>query len=266
MTGAFYDELAAVYDRMIRWERRLAMEAPWFEAIWRATGALRVLDAACGSGGHLPMWVEQGRDVTASDASETMLEMARGRIETIDPARRPRLVRAAWNELAEKIPRTFDAVLCLGNSLPYVAEADELSRSLAGLWSRVAPGGFLLIQFKNFERLRRRGERFLPMQSRIAPDGGEQIALRQYNWGGQTVEFVVILLTRAEGDREWTLRHWTTPLAAWTPAQVAEPLHALGAEVTLYGSLNREPFSAENSEDAVLWATRPSTIAGGGIS
>ena len=257
MSEDFYDDLAAVYDRMIRWERRLAVEELWFEAIWRATGARRVLDAACGSGGHLPLWAGQGLDVTASDASGAMLALARERIKAIDPLRRPRLIQAAWAELAEKIPETFDAVLCLGNSLPYVTDPRELAHSLAGLWSRVAPGGFLLIQFKNFERLRARGERFLPMQTHAAPDGGEQIAIRQYNWAETTVEFLVILLARAAGSQEWTLRHWSTPLATWTPEQAAGPLRELGARVGLYGSLGREPFSPADSEDVVLWAARP---------
>lgn len=256
MTADFYEELAPVYDRMIPWERRLARERAWFEALWKRMGTRSVLDAACGSGGHLSLFVDQGLDVAGADASAAMLRLAAARAESLPAERRPRLVQAMWGDLPEKIAETFDAVLCLGNSLPYVTSREGLESSLAGLWSRVAPGGGLLIQFKNFERRREAEERFLPLTSAVDPaDGTEYVVVREYGWHGDAVDFTVIVLRRPAGG-EWSMRHHLTRLATWRAEDVEAPLHTLGARIERYGSLGFTPFERDSDEDVVIWAAR----------
>jgi hypothetical protein len=140
---------------------------------------------------------------------------------------------------------------------PDVTDAEGLRASLAGLWSRVAPGGFLLIQFVNFARMRTRGERFLPVSQALDREAGlEYVCLRQYEWHERTVDFNVMILTRALGnpEAEWTLRHWTTPLATLQAETVAGLLRELGAAVEVCGSLALEPYVAESSDNVVLLA------------
>jgi SAM-dependent methyltransferase len=259
MSNAFYDEIARIYDSMIRWEKRLEVEAPLFEALWRGRARedkrLRVLDAACGSGMHLALIARQGLEATGADASGEMVHLAVERLASLDSAARPRIVQSRWDELAERVPETFDAVLCLGNSLPYVTEAASLEASLRGMWSRVAPGGFLLIQFKNFARMRAHGERYLPVSAKVDETNGvEHVCVRQYEWLERSVNFNIIILTRARGAMEWQLRHWTTPLATWGVDAIVRPLEALGARVTAHGSLGLEPFDARQSADVVVKA------------
>ncbi len=253
----FDRELAACYDRMIRWERRLALERPLFEALWHRRGARSVLDAACGSGAHLELFVEQGLKAVGADGSPGMLELARQRLATLPEERRPPLTLATWRELPNKIAARFDAVLCLGNSLPYVTDQGELEASLAGLWSRVAPEGMLVIQYKNFELLRSRGERFLPLSSHREEGRVEMVAVRQYDWREGAVDFLAIILQREAPTADWRMRHWTTPLATWPPALVSGVLLGLGARVELCGSLALEPFDPAASDDVVLVATTP---------
>lgn len=254
MEQDFYAEIAPIYDRMIRWRQRLATEGPLFEKLWRRTGVQSVLDASCGSGRHLPLFVAQGRHVAGADASSAMLALAAEQVAALPEAQRPPLTLATWDELPEKVAGEFDCVLCLGNSLPYVTEPEVLRASLAGLWRKVAPGGMLLIQFKNFAKMRARGERYLPVSS-ISEGGVEYVAVRQYEWHERTVDFNVIMLARAAGE-EWSLRTWTTPLATYAAAEVAAPLRELGARVELCGSLKLEPYDKASSEDVVIWAKR----------
>ena len=254
----FDRELAVYYDRMIRWDRRMAVEGPLLEALLQRRGARRVLDAACGSGVHLEWLAERGLEAQGSDASPGMLELARRRLDRLPPERRPRLTLSTWAEVAERVGDGFDLVLCLGNSLAYVTDPAALERSLAGLWSRVGPGGGLVAQYKNFAMLHARGERFLPLSSRREEDGSEMIALRQYDWldGGRQVDFLAVILERDHPEAPWRMRHWTTRLAAWPPGRVAGALESLGASVELCGSIGLEPFDPAASEDVVVWATR----------
>lgn len=256
----FFSDVAPVYDRMIRWEKRLAAEEPLFAELWRRTGARTLLDASCGSGRHLPLFHRQGmRIAAASDASEAMLALAAAQVAALPEADRPVLTRATWDELPARVPGQFDAVLCLGNSLPYVLDAEARRASLAGLWAKVAPGGFLLVQFVNFARMRAKGERFLPiMQTLDRAAGREYVGLRQYDWREQTVDFNVMILSRPLGDleAEWALQTWTTPLATLSPEDAAAPLRALGAAVEVCGSLALEPYDPPTSSDIVLLARK----------
>jgi SAM-dependent methyltransferase len=261
MPQDFYAEVAPIYDRMIRWERRLKVEEPLFAELWRRTGARTVLDASCGSGRHLVLFTRQGRTATGSDASPEMLALARAQVAALPEAERPPLIESTWEQLPQRVPDAFEAVLCLGNSLPYVTDPAARRASLAGLWSRVAPGGFLLIQFRNFTRMRAAGEKFLPLSQTIDRESNtEYVCLRQYEWHEATVDFNVMILSRPLGDPEaaWALRHWTTPLATLAAEDPAAPLRELGAEVTLHGSLALEPYDPTASDDTVIFARRAS--------
>jgi len=59
---------------------------------------------------------------------------------------------AGLGELAS-LGRTFDAVLCLGNSLPHLLSASAVAQSLADFATTLRPGGLLVIQNRNFDRV-----------------------------------------------------------------------------------------------------------------
>lgn len=254
MTTEFYRQLAGDYDRVIRWRKRLEVERPLFEALWRRFGTRSVLDAACGTGHHLFLFAGMGLEVFGSDASPEMIELARqnAREAGLEPA--DRLACCEWSRLPQVVGRTFDAVLCIGNSLPHVFEKAALEASLRGLWACVAGQGILLIQYKNFDKLYRTRERFLPLQS--SPPPREMIALRMYDYHHDRIEFHVALLNR-HGD-EWALRHFQVPLKPYRPSEVAGPLRALAGDehVSIHGSLRLDAFDPGQSDDVVIVARR----------
>ena len=73
----FYDALAPMFDVMTDWDARLASEGPFLKSILEEAGAKRVLDAACGSGGHALWLARQGYEVTGADVSPVMIALAR---------------------------------------------------------------------------------------------------------------------------------------------------------------------------------------------
>ncbi|MEI7635399.1 MAG: class I SAM-dependent methyltransferase [bacterium] len=256
----FYVGLAADYDRMILWERRLKTERPWFDGLWSRFGTRSVLDASCGTGHHLVMFAGMGLDVWGSDASGEMIRLARQTARSAGLHMDERICHCDWNDLTKTMPRLFDAVLCIGNSLPYVIEHEMLAASLAGMWSRVADGGFLLLQFKNYLKLYSTRQRFLPLSSSSEPY--ESVALRMCEYHPDMVDFHVILLDKRGGG--WSLRHQSTPLKPYTPEDIAPLLHSLGAQTALHGALSLAPFDPGVSEDIVMLALKLPEIAQGG--
>ncbi|NLS79114.1 MAG: class I SAM-dependent methyltransferase, partial [Chloroflexi bacterium] len=113
-----YDDLSQDYDRFVNWGNRLAYELPFIERQLAAVGAKRVLDAACGTGQHALALAQRGYDVTGADLSEGMIAQARQNAARLGvPAR---FAVAGFGELATQLGGGFDAVLCLGNSLPHL--------------------------------------------------------------------------------------------------------------------------------------------------
>ena len=252
MSDLFYDNLASDYDRIIRWERRLKVEKPWFQALWDRFNVRSVLDAACGTGRHLTMFLNDGLDAVGSDESAEMIAHAAEVLRQAghDPA--GRLFTAPWTELGEVIDRRFDAVLCIGNSLPYVLDINVFHASLHALWERRTPEGVVVVQFKNFEKLIAEKQRFLPLQATSGPV--ESLAVRMYDYHPDHIDFNVLMLEKKEG--EWTMRHRVTPLKPYHAEDAASCFKALGAQVEVYGSLAMAPYDRLKSDDVVVLARK----------
>ena len=135
----FYDALAPLFDVMTDWEARLAAEGPFLRGVLEEAGAARVLDAACGSGGHALALATWGYAVAGADASPVMIEMAQAKARAAGltvPFRTAGLADlAALSDLGP-----FDAVLCLGNSLPHLLSQDELVVAVHAIAVRAETG------------------------------------------------------------------------------------------------------------------------------
>ena len=144
-----YDPFSTDYDRFVNWEERLPYELPFLEHQLTASGAWRILDTACGTGMHAIAWAQRGYDVTGADLSAPMIERARENSAAVGCD--VRFIVAGFGELVVKVGNDFDALLCLGNSLPHVLTADALHETLTDFAAVLRPGGLLLIQNRNFD-------------------------------------------------------------------------------------------------------------------
>src|SRR5450759_3383295 len=121
------------------------------EHTFKAQRIHTVIDWACATGVHVAMLAGQGYQVTGSDASDPMLGEARDKLaaQDIDAP----LFHSLWSELPQVIPGRFDAVICIGNSLPLAGSDEQVQAALAGMLEMVRPGGVLLIQNRNFDKM-----------------------------------------------------------------------------------------------------------------
>ncbi len=174
-----YDEFSTDYDRFVNWPGRLAVELPFIEAQLRAAGAQRVLDAACGTGQHALELAGSGYSVVGADLSAGMIEQAMANARAQNVA--AEFVVAGFGELNERVGGGFDAVLCLGNSLPHLLSGPELAAALADFALCLRPGGLLLIQNRNFDRVLDRRERWMEPQAHREGDR-EWLFLRLYDF------------------------------------------------------------------------------------
>ena len=110
-----------------------------------------VLDAACGTGINAAALARRGFTVWAADASQAMAAAAAARFRAERMA--VPLLRCTWEELPAATGERFDVVLCIGNSLVHAAGRDAMVRTLIGLRRMARPGGHVVIDSRNWEKL-----------------------------------------------------------------------------------------------------------------
>lgn len=251
-----YDEFSADYDRFVDWPARLAVELPFIEEQLRAIGGRCVLDAACGTGMHTIALARMGYDVTGADLSMGMIERARANAsaEGVDV----RFEVAGFDELATRVGAGYDAVLCLGNSLPHLLTLDDLASTLADFAACLRSEGLLLLQNRNFDAVLARRERWMGPQSHR--EGEEEwLFFRFYDFEPDaTLTFNVVTLRRVGGE-EWSQRADSVRL--W-PLQRDDLVNVLEladfSDIACWGDLQSTRFDPLTSGNLVVTARRSS--------
>jgi len=181
MAGA-YETLAADYDWMYGDDAlangRAINHPATARLLQRISPTSTVLDAACGTGVDAAALARRGFTVWASDGSEAMAEGAAARF------RRERLavpvVHSTWADLPEATDERFDVVLCTGNSLVHAAGDDAMVQALTGLRRMARPGGYVVIDSRNWEKLHAERQ-IVQIADRVVTRGGRR-CLVLYAW------------------------------------------------------------------------------------
>ena len=151
----YYQALAADYDWIFDDDalaRGLAITHPaTARLLERTSHNSAVLDAACGTGVSAAALARRGYRVWAADGSEAMIAVAAARFRS-EQLEIP-LVRCMWADLPAVIDERFDVVLCIGNSLVHAAGRDAMIGALTGLREMIRPGGHLVVDSRNWEKL-----------------------------------------------------------------------------------------------------------------
>ena len=144
----------------------------------RASRTSTVLDASCGTGVNAAVLARRGFDIWATDGSEAMIEQAAARF------RREHLAiplrRCLWAELPANLAERFDVVICVGNSLVHAAGRDPMVEALTGLRQMARPGGHVVIDSRNWEKLHAE-RRIVRVANRVVARHGRR-CLSFYAW------------------------------------------------------------------------------------
>jgi|YNPBryantNP2012_1023418.scaffolds.fasta_scaffold00718_13 glycine/sarcosine N-methyltransferase len=253
----FYDALAPMFDVMTDWDARLSIEGPFLRDQLEAAGARRVLDFACGSGGHALWLAERGYAVVGVDISPAMIRLAQQKAQA-------RGVNATFavigpDETLAGLGEPFDAVICLGNSLPHLLTQAALVAALRQMAHLLRPDGVLILQNLNYDLRWQRQPRWFAAQGGEL-DGRSVLVWRfaDYDVPAGRIYFHVALFRQA--GRDWAVEVHTTPQRPLFRADLLAALAEAGFERDrAFGrmALPAEPFDAGKSADLVMVARRP---------
>ena len=248
-----YDALAADYDRFVNWEGRLTHELPFFDSLFEGRRVQRILDVACGTGHHAIALAQRGYQVLGTDLSGAMVELARENATAagVDVV----FAQLGFGELAT-LGLTFDAVLCLGNSLPHLLTESALEAALADFATVLRPGGLLVVQNRNFDLVCSERERFMGLQSHAEHgEQGEWLFIRFYDFHQETITFNMIWLQRTNSG--WTQDVESTELRPIFGHDLNAALEAQSfGDIVLYGGYDSAPFDPSHSGDLIAVARK----------
>lgn len=181
-----------------------SLEAKYYDKIWGSTRnpelyeeqalflhrvlekheAVRVLDLACGTGGHYLELSKLGYEIVGLDISQAMLERARQKLseEGLKADFVLSDMKAAYSSLErEKVSLPFDAAICMGYSLAHIPDDRSLEQTLEEVRRILRQDGLLIFLVRNAKHLRDDLMRQVRMET-LLNEPGPQLALLCYNY------------------------------------------------------------------------------------
>lgn len=219
----FYDEIFPVDDKEMTFVKE------------QLEGCSAVLDIGCGTGNKTIHFAASGRKITGIDGDAAMIAEAQKKnstpgitYKTMDML----LVDAAFE------PGSFDAVLCLGNTLVHLNGQREIERLLRKVAGLLTAGGVCIIQILNYERILGKRKLSLPILET------ENIHFsRFYAWQDEDLRFITHLVIKKTGQEISN----NIPLYLLRKGSLAVMLEEAGfKQGDYYGSYQGEPLHSDS--------------------
>ena len=247
------------YDTFVNWDARLKRELPFFRGVFDEVGAKSIIDVGAGSARHAIAFATWGMAVDAVDPDDSMLESAEANVaeaaeQIAEAGGELRLVRGGFGELQALGLGGADALTCTGNALPHVRGLAGLRETLADFSAVLRPGGVLVLQLLNHDRLLATKQRTILPVIREVPEG-TRVFLRVIDFPGDGGEFLGMDFATLVRDREgeWTVASRKSPHTIITRETLRGELAAVGFEgVELMGGHDRHTLSNDDESMLVL--------------
>lgn len=132
-----YSNIAEYWDYMFEENQE---RTEFFRSIFAENRVKRVLDCACGTGNDLLMFASFNVDVYGSDLSDSMLKVARKKLERAKQS--IKVAKVDFHHLAEHYNHKFDAIVCLSNA---INEIDiDINKAFASFKSVLNDNGIII--------------------------------------------------------------------------------------------------------------------------
>lgn len=150
--------IAGMWNDFVNAKKRMQSEGPFL--LEHLGMRRRVFDACLGTGADSIFLLKNGYGVTSNELDRHFIPRAveNSRKEGV----RLDVVSHDWRELTVHLAtESFDAVICLGNSLTYLFDRADQLRALRNFFSIMEEAGVLLLDVRNYEYMLREREAIL---------------------------------------------------------------------------------------------------------
>ncbi len=250
----FYDGFANSYDDMVDWEKRLAFEGKYFDKLFKHYGIERILDVACGTGRHSILFAKLGYKVVGVDNNEVMLGLASKNAKE-SGVKGLRFQSSEMSELSDTVKGKFNAIVCLGNSLPHLVDDGDVLKALRHFHKLLRPGGLLLLQTVYFDHYLDSADSAVAVRDGVR-NGRPVTFRRHYEFKGTKVIFHVSIYDRNSRD---LLEGFSSPLNPIRRELLETFLEKVGfAGMQFFEDISLKPLTQE-SRSLIAFSFKPKT-------
>lgn len=246
MGAEMFQDIAELYDALIDWPKRLANEEPLYRSLFEACGVRRVLDAACGTGRHAAMFHSWGLHVEGADISPAMIARCR---EQFGESESLRWAVRAFDQ-PHTDPESFDAVVCVGNSLALAPDLETVERAIGAMLAALRKGGMCVLQVLNLWHLPD-GPCVWQKCKRVTLGGEEHVLVKGVHRTG--TRGFVDLVDLAVSAAAVTPRYDSAAFLGLESEHLCQVARQAGAaEVQCLGGYQKQAYDRGESQDLIL--------------
>ena len=224
-----YDELAAYYDQIFEdWEATIVRQAMVLGGILRHEcgdrRTIQVLDCACGIGTQSLGLAMNGFDVEGCDISSGAVQRARS--EALKRGLSVQFSVANMLQLSAIPASSFEAVICIDNSLPHLETDEELLQAAQQAYGKLRPGGSFIGSIRDYDRLvverpTTQGPSF------YSDNNGRRIVFQIWDWLDERRYCFHLYITR-NTESAWHTFHFTSTYRAVLRSELRDILEQAG--------------------------------------
>jgi ubiquinone/menaquinone biosynthesis C-methylase UbiE len=242
----FYDSFVDKYDVLVSYENRVKREANFYDYLFKKHNISTVLDCACGTGHHVMMLKNMGYDIKGSDLSPAMINKARTNLK--DKNLDIPLKISDFKHLQKNFGEKFDAVICVGNSLPHLLTDEDLTLALNEMNAVLKENGILILEQRNYDKLLKDKKRFFPVAFRE-----NDVFFYVLDFFPSEIIFNIININTSTQ----ALDTYTTKYNALKMDKLKELLHTSGFQIIeLYEDYDFAKFNIKTSERPIILCSK----------
>lgn len=232
-----YEKFAYDYDEFGDIKDYLGPEKEFFEVVFKENNVKTVLDCACGTGHHLYMMAKMGLEVSGSDYSDSMLEVAKENLSGLN--KDIKLAQSDFRYLENAFDEKFDAIVCLTTSLPHLHEDEDLITALKSMKNRLNDNGVLILtQGATPVTLK-----LPPIEVVVQREDFTRVYVKEYDDRFQTIH----ILDLFHSDDRLENQQYDVKYRLLFENEYKELLSKAGfEEVHFYGDYNRNPYTDDS--------------------
>ncbi len=207
----FYDQLASNYHLIFEdWEASIRRQGAVLGTILeRECGSrqtIKILDCACGIGTQALWLARMGFQVTACDLSPLAVERTRNEAEKRGLSLRAFV--ADMLDLTVLPDGSFDAVICMDNSLPHLESDEQLLQAATHIRRKLRPDGLFMASIRDYDSLAQekpvvQGPNF------YSDENGRRIVHQVWDWLDDRRYTFHLYITREIQDG-WESQHYVS--------------------------------------------------------
>src|SRR3989344_3614083 len=142
--------LVAMWADYIDWEKRREGEGGFLKGVLNRHKCREIFDTTLGDGCDSIYLLKEGFDVVSNELDDAFLKKAFENAKRENVALE--LTNLDWRELSpDLMESSFDAVLCVGNSLTYLFDKESQLKALCSFRHILREGGILIIDERNYQ-------------------------------------------------------------------------------------------------------------------